>query len=75
MIEGFSYGSNPEALKNDEVSDLIFERLKKRKEIQKALEDGKLISSNQNIPAPLHAAIARSIYDLIAALSERQEKH
>ncbi len=43
--------------------------------VQKALEDGKLISSNQNIPAPLHAAIARSIYDLIAALSERQEKH
>lgn len=43
--------------------------------VQKTLEDGKLITSNENIPAPLHAAIARSIYDLIASLSERQEKH
>ncbi|MBQ1948748.1 MAG: hypothetical protein II367_01155 [Treponema sp.] len=33
------------------------------------------LSSDTLVPAPLHAAIARSVYDLIKALQEREEKH
>lgn len=40
-----------------------------------ALERGSIFSSGKKLPAPLHAAIARSIYNLISALQVRSEKN
>lgn len=43
--------------------------------VEKAYEDGKIIPSGEKLPAPLQAAVARSTYNLIQALQEREEKH
>ncbi len=46
----------------------------KKELTDKVFSDGELFSSEAVIPAPLHAGITRSIYDLIKALQEREEK-
>lgn len=42
--------------------------------VKKALERAAIFSAGKKLPAPLHAAIARSIYNLISALQVRSEK-
>lgn len=43
--------------------------------VKKAYEEGKVIACGEKLPAPLQAAVARSTYNLIQALQEREEKH
>lgn len=42
--------------------------------VKAAFERGAVFAAGKKLPAPLHAAVARSIYNLISALQERSEK-
>lgn len=42
--------------------------------MKKAVMEGVVLPASEKLPAPLHAAVARSIYNLIQALQEREEK-
>lgn len=42
--------------------------------VKDAFERGVVFSAGKKLPAPLHAAIARSVYNLISALQVRSEK-
>lgn len=43
--------------------------------VENAYKSGIELPRGEKIPAPLHSAIARSVYDLIKALQEREEKN
>lgn len=43
--------------------------------VKKVNDEGKILPEGEVIPAPLHGAIARSVYDLIKAIQEREEKN